>query len=77
LDYGEYEKIVEFLNSTPNFNYKNYSIPYDYPLAVSKASQLRAGLRRQIRLTPIVLVPAGMEASYREWIQFEIEVAQR
>lgn len=75
-DYDEYERIKEFLNSTPNFLYSDYSVPYDNSLIAKRKSELKELLKNLIRLSQIVLVPAGMEVNYREFILFELNFAQ-
>jgi len=75
-DFDEYHKIKEFLNSTPNFLYSDYSVPHNNSLIAKNKTQLREALKRLIRLSQIVLVPAGMEVNYREFILFELNFAQ-
>ena len=75
-DYDEYHKIKGWLNSTPNFLYSDYSVPYDNALNFKSKSELKEGLKRLIRLSQVVLVQAGMEVNYREFILFELNFAQ-
>ena len=46
------------------------------PLDANNASRLMAALDRQIRPVNVVLIISGMYVNYRDWIQYEIEVAQ-
>jgi hypothetical protein len=73
--YDEYHKIEDWLNATPNFWWRNFSVPYDYPLNVKSESELKKALKRLIRRAQVVLIVAGMEASRRTWIKFEIDFA--
>lgn len=79
--YGnEYDKIVQFLNNAPYFQYFNYSAPEDKPITppgttISK-NQLKLHIENKIRHANIVIVLAGMYANYSEWIQYEIEAAK-
>ena len=75
-----YNRVVEFLSGAPNFKYRNYSVPIHDPAVdpntvVGKAT-LKRVLDAQIRPVNVVLVIAGMYASYRYWIQEEIDIAQ-
>jgi hypothetical protein len=76
-----YNKLIDLLNEAPNFTYRNYSVPEHDPVIVPDSDAGRIRLSRaldaQIRPVNIVLVMAGMYASYRYWIQKEIEIAQR
>jgi hypothetical protein len=73
--YDEYHIIKDWLNATPNFRWRDFSVPYDYPLDVKSKSELEKSLKRLIRRAQIVLILAGMEASRRPWIKFEIDFA--
>jgi hypothetical protein len=74
-DYDEYERIKDFLNSSPNFAYSDYSVPRNNSLVARNQNELKAGLKRLIRLSQIVIVPAGMEINYRPFIRFELKLA--
>jgi len=74
-DYDEYERIKDFLNSTPNFAYSDYSVPRHNSLVAKNTKELKEGLKRLIGLSHIVIVPAGMEINYRPFIRFELEIA--
>jgi MTH538 TIR-like domain (DUF1863) len=75
-DYDEYHRIKEWLDLTPNFTYSNYSVPYDNALDIKGKTKLKEGLKRLIRPSQVVLVSAGMEVNYREFVLFEIDFAQ-
>ena len=75
-DYNvEYYRLVQMLNAAPNFKWRNYSVPEHDPLA--GGSQLTTQLNGQIRPVNAVLILAGMYVNHREWIQAELELAQR
>jgi hypothetical protein len=74
-DYHEYGRIREFLDSTTNFLYSDYSVPRHNSLTARSTKELKEALRRLIGLSQIVLVPAGMEITYRLFIGFELKVA--
>lgn len=76
-----YNRLIELLDEANNFKYRNYSVPKHDPVIdpdteVGKATLIKA-LDAQIKPVNIVLVMAGMYASYRYWIQKEIEIAQK
>jgi hypothetical protein len=75
-NFGEYEKVKEFLDSSPNFVYRNYSVPSDNPLDLRNEIKLRTSLRQLVRMCQIVLVPAGMEVNFRKFVQYELACAQ-
>lgn len=74
---ADYDRLVQMLNNAPYFSWKNYSVPFDDPLAGGSKAKLAAEIESQIRLASVVLVIAGMYVSYREWIQFEIDVSDK
>ena len=82
--YGEsYIRLVNMLDSAPNFKYCNYSAPRDKPLQnlnatdVTTKSQIKAAIDRKISHCSCVVVLAGMYAAHREWMQYEIDAAKR
>ena len=72
----DYYRLVQFLDSAKWFTYRNYSVPQHDPLDAFNTTRLEAALDRQIRPVNIVLIVSGMYVNYREWIQYEIQVAQ-
>ena len=74
-DYSDdYWRVVEFLNEAANFRWENLSVPEHDPVT---AEDLEYELRNQMRPADAFLIIAGMYASYREWIDFELSFAQR
>lgn len=73
---ADYYKLIRFLDNANWFRYRNYSVPRHDPLDANNASRLKASLDRQIRPVNVVLIISGMYVNYREWIQYEIDVAQ-
>ena len=72
-----YEKLINLLDSTNNFSYKNYSIPKDDPIHNAKYDyQLKAAIRNQMKYASCVLILAGVYSTYSKWINIEIELAQ-
>lgn len=71
-----YKRIVELLDDTNNFDWRNYSVPEHNPKDANNDRELEKALNNQIKPTNIVLVLAGMYANHRKWIQKEIDIAQ-
>ncbi len=74
---SDYLRLVNLLYSAPYFYWKNYSVSRDDPLAGGSNAKLAAEIDKQIRLASVVLVIAGIYVTYREWIQFEIDLSDR
>lgn len=76
--YGdEYQHLIELLNNARNFVWKNYSVSQDDPLAGGSRKKLAREIYNQIRLTSVVLVIAGMYVAHREWLKYEIDLADK
>ncbi len=79
-DYSDaYSSLVSLLDSASYFSYKNYSVPKDDPLRIYSVyykSELRNKIKNQMRLCHVVLILAGVYASYSDSIDMEISVAQ-
>jgi len=70
----DYWRVVRFLNESPNFRWDNLSVPEHNPVT---GEELAYELRNQMRNADVFLIIAGMYASRREWIDFEIQFARR
>lgn len=82
--YGnDYDRLTNLLNNADNFNYKNYSAPSEKPLLnlnstdVSTQSQIKEAIDRKIQNVNIVIVIAGMYANNSNWMDYEIQSAQK
>ena len=78
--YGDgYNRLVGLLDSAPRFRWRNYSAPASKPVVDPRTSvgkrRLRDEMADQIRPVGCVIILAGMYASYREWIQVEMDIA--
>ena len=65
----DYWRIVEFLDRAPRFRWKNLSVPEHDPVY---GDDLAYELRNQMRPADVFLIIAGMYATRREWIEFEL-----
>ena len=72
-----YEKLINLISNRPYFNFKNYSVPKDDPIHNAFNQQLLyEAIKRQISPCNIVIILAGVYASYSKWINKEIEIAK-
>jgi len=72
-----YDKIVDWFNVTPNFSWKNCSVPSTDGLPDKTAKGLKSGMTRQINPSQVVVILGGMYAAYSGWIEYEISEAKR
>ena len=77
--YGDaYVRLCEFLSEAPYFRYRNYSVPRDDPIHNARnQAQLRAAIRRQMTPCQVIVIIAGVYATYSKWINEEIALAKR
>lgn len=78
---GEYEGVVNLLNSDRSFLWNNLSVPEDKPLPVllqlpKSYRYLVRQIDERISRADCLLVLAGMYVAHRGWIQSEIEAAK-
>lgn len=72
-----YNTVVSWLNSEPNFLWRNYSVPSHDMCEEKTLSGLKLCLTRQISPASGVIVISGMYAAYSDWIDYEIDEAVR
>ena len=72
----QYNNLVNLLDQAKNFHYHNYSIPKDNPVHIGSDRELSEAIRNQMQPCGIVLVLAGVYASYSKWIDKEIKIAK-
>jgi hypothetical protein len=70
----DYHRIFEYVESSPNFFYRNTSTPDARPTGDKEA--LRDSLRNQITEAEIVLVPAALYRRNVEWVEFQMHCAK-
>lgn len=72
-----YEKLIGLLDKDSNFSYKNYSVPKDDPIHTKGTDkELYQAIKNQMSSCSVVLILAGVYASYSKWINKEIKIAQ-
>lgn len=73
----KYEGLIELLNKDSNFSYKNYSVPKDDPIHdADNDEELYEAIKDQISPSSVVIILAGVYASYSKWINKEIKIAK-
>ncbi|MEQ7049915.1 TIR domain-containing protein [Paenibacillaceae sp. P-4] len=72
-----YEGLIKLLDKDPSFTYKNYSVPKDDPVHNAKNDkELYEAIKKQISPSSVVIILAGVYASYSKWIDHEITIAK-
>ena len=72
-----YEKLVNLLDNKPYFDYRNYSVPKDDPVHTYGTDyELYEAIKRQMSPTHVIVILAGIYATYSKWINNEIKIAQ-
>lgn len=76
-----YNKLINLLDNSAYFSYKNYSVPKDDPLTIRNKiyyeSELENKIEKQMRPCSVVLILAGVYSSFSESIDMEIKIANR
>ncbi len=72
-----YEKLIALLKERPYFSFSDYSVPRDDPIHNAPTSrELYEAIKRQMTPCHIVLILAGVYATYSTWIDREIRIAK-
>ena len=76
--YGDaYEKLIELLEKRPYFRFRNYSVPKGHPIHdAGKDWQLYDAIKGHIAPCGVVLILAGVYATYSKWIDKEIKICK-
>lgn len=72
---GDYHRVFEYLESSPNFFYLNVSSPDSAPQTGGKEA-IKEELLAQIKLSEVVVVLAGLFNEHRDWITFQMNAAE-
>lgn len=71
-----YDKLVRLLRDRRYFDFKNYSVPRSDPIHNAPTDpRLRAAIQSQMLPCSVVLILAGVYATYSTWINEEIDLA--
>ena len=71
-----YEKLIKLLQEKPYFTFNNYSVPKDDPIhRAPNSAALYNAIKKQMAPCSVVLILAGVYATYSTWIKKEITIA--
>lgn len=74
---SQYNDLVDLLRKDPSFQFRNYSVPKDDPIHdASNDRQLREAIKRKMQPCSVILILAGIYATYSKWINKEIDLAK-
>lgn len=72
-----YDNLIKLLRQRTYFRFLNYSVPRDHPIhGAGSDSQLREAIRGKMAPCGVVLILAGVYATYSKWINREIDLAK-
>lgn len=71
-----YDRLINLLRGRGYFNFRDYSIPKDDPVHVGTDKALSEAIQNKMQPCGIVIVLAGVYASYSKWIDKEIKIAK-
>ncbi len=72
-----YYKLVGWFDKESNFLWRNCSVPSHDALPDNTKKGLEKGITKQIRPAQIIIILGGMYAAHSNWIDYEIQEAQR
>lgn len=72
-----YSTVVSWLDSAPNFSWRNYSVPSHDCCEEKTISGLKKCLTGQISPATGVIIISGMYAAHSDWIDYEIDESIR
>ena len=73
-----YEKLIQLLNNSDRFEYRNYSVPKNDPIHNAPNQYLlKEAIKRQMNSANCVIILAGVYSSYSKWINIEIDLAKK
>ncbi len=74
----QYNNLENLLRARPFFNFRNYSVPEHNPILGARTdAQLETAIEEKIRACSVVVILAGVYATYSKWINKEIQIAKR
>ena len=72
-----YDRFISLLTQRRHFSFKDYSVPPDDPIHNARnQKELREAIRRQVAPCHVVVVMAGVYATYSKWINIELDLAK-
>jgi len=76
--YGEnYNKLIEKLRERSYFKFSDYSVPKNDPIHTSGTDkELKEAIENKMKPCGVIIILAGVYATYSKWINKEIKIAQ-
>ena len=75
---GHYNRLIQLLKEASYFHFKDFSIPKDDPIHDAPTDvKLAEAIRKQMLHASVVVVTAGVYATYSKWVEKEIQIAKR
>jgi hypothetical protein len=71
----DYLRVFEYLESAPNFFYRNCSAPDNAPASGGKES-LKEEYRTQLKQAEVVIVTSGLYLENEFWTTYQVDAAQ-
>ena len=72
-----YDGLIALLKKRPYFRFRDYSVPQNDPIHnAGTDAELREAIQRQMRPCSVVIIIAGVYATYSKWIKKEIDLAE-
>ena len=76
--WNQYNALCQLLNARLYFGWRNYSVPKDDPIHnASTDTLLRQAIEKQMKNASVVVILAGVYATYSKWINIEIKLAKK
>jgi hypothetical protein len=74
---GNYKRLVALLKADRYFSFRNFSVPVVKPIqGVGSDNALYQAILNKMRACHVIIVIAGVHATYSKWIDKEIEIAK-
>ena len=71
-----YDKLIKLLRARSHFRFADYSVPRDDPIHKAGTDrELGEAIRGKMAFGSVVLILAGVYASYSKWIDKEVDLA--
>ena len=76
--YGDqYDRLVKLLKNRTYFAFNNYSVPIDDPVHTDGTDkELRDAIKHHMQPCQVIIILAGVYATYSKWINVEIDIAE-
>ncbi len=72
-----YDRFINLLDRRRYFSFRDYSVPPEDPIHNARnQTELRNAIRRQMAPCQVVVVLAGVYATYSKWINIELDLAK-